>query len=192
MPTRATRLLLSLLLAVGALLAAPGTAQAHAGLTASSPADGSTVTEALPAVVLTFSSTVRGPEVAVTGPDGGTVSTSAVADGSTVTVPVAATTTGAHTVTWAVTSADGHDLTGTLGFTYAGPVPVAGPATSAPAPSTPAASTPAASTPAAAAEQPRTTEPTGSTAGTTGTVVVVALVAVVVLGLVTAGLRRRA
>ncbi|SDO24148.1 hypothetical protein SAMN05660199_01615 [Klenkia soli] len=123
--TRPSTLLLTLLVAATAWLATAGTAQAHTGLTSTTPAEGSTVTEQLTAVTLTFSGAVRGPEVVVTGPDGAVVSTAAATgEGSTVTVPVTPTATGPHTVTWAVTSADGHDLTGTVGFDHAGPVVV--------------------------------------------------------------------
>jgi len=133
---RTRSILLALLVSAAAWLAATGTAQAHTSLSSSSPAEGVTVTEPLSMVTLTFSGGVRGPEVTVTGPDGAVVSTAPASDeGSTVSVPVAPTATGPHTVTWAVTSADGHDLTGTLGFDYAGAVaaPVAEPVTSVPA-----------------------------------------------------------
>ena len=39
-----------------------GTAQAHTGLSSYTPAEGSTVTDQLAAVTLTFSASVRGPE----------------------------------------------------------------------------------------------------------------------------------
>ena len=55
--SRPRRSVLVLLLALAAWLTAAGTAQAHTGLTASTPAEGSTVTEPLAAVTLTrFSS----------------------------------------------------------------------------------------------------------------------------------------
>ncbi|MCW2584212.1 MAG: hypothetical protein JWQ53_3002, partial [Klenkia sp.] len=115
-PRRVPLLLAVLLLSAATWLATTGTAQAHTGLRESSPAEGSTVTDPLTAVTLTFSAAVRSPEVTVAGPDGAAVATAeATADGSVVSVPVAPTATGPHTVTWAVTSADGHRLEGTVG-----------------------------------------------------------------------------
>jgi methionine-rich copper-binding protein CopC len=152
-PTRATRLLLSLLLAVGAWSLTAGTAQAHTALASSSPADGATVADPLTAVVLDFSGAVRGPEVVVEGPDGADVVTGPpTTAGSVVTVPVAPAAAGAHQVRWSVTSGDGHALSGTVAFTYAPPAPptTAAPTTAAPTAAVPATQAPTTTAPATA------------------------------------------
>ena len=191
--TRPRRVLLLPLLLLACWLGATGTAQAHTSLSSSSPAEGSTVTEPLSAVTLTFSGSVRGPEVTVAGPDGAVVSTgTATGEGSAVTVPVAPTATGPHTITWSVTSADGHDLTGTVAFDHAGPV--AAPVGPEPAPSSAATPSPAAATSEPVPAQPaeaaaETPEDEGSGSG----VAIGVAVAVVLLGAggVAVGRRRR-
>lgn len=156
------RLLLTVLLALGAWLGTAGVAQAHTGLQGSTPPEGSTLTEPPTAVTLAFSSTVRGPEVTVTGPDGANVTTAAAtADGSSVTVPVALTAPGPHTVTWAATSADGHRLEGSWVFTSAVPTPPATtPAPTTPLPTTPLPTTPPPMTAAPSTAAPSTAAPT--------------------------------
>ncbi|MCO7220095.1 copper resistance protein CopC [Klenkia sp. PcliD-1-E] len=151
--THRPRALLLALLVLPLWLLGAGPAAAHSGLSSTSPAEGATVSDPLGAVVLTFSGAVRGPDVVVAGPDGVSVGTAeATADGSAVTVPVAPTATGTHTVTWAVTSADGHRLEGSYAFTYAGPVPTRPAASTTPAPgNAPATTAPAAATPSEAA-----------------------------------------
>ena len=193
--TRTRRVLLVPLLLLTCWLGSTGTAQAHTALSSSTPVEGSTVTEPLTQAVLDFNGAVRGAEVTVTGPDGAVVSTGpASTEGGTVTVPVDPTTAGAHTISWSVTSADGHDLEGTVSFDHAGPVatPVAPSPTPAPTPApTTAPTTAVPSVSTAADDAVAALEPEVSTAGRTGTVVLVLLVALVVLGVVTAGLRRR-
>ncbi|SDG74484.1 copper resistance CopC family protein [Klenkia brasiliensis] len=151
--THRPRALLLGLLALPLWLLGAGSAAAHSGLSSTAPAEGATVTDPLAAVVLTFSGTVRGPDVVVTGPDGAPVGTAAAtADGSAVTAPVTPTATGAHTVTWAVTSADGHRLEGSYVFTYAGPVPTTQAPTTTRAPVTPSVAPSAAPSPAEPSE----------------------------------------
>jgi methionine-rich copper-binding protein CopC len=115
-----------------ALLLVPGTAQAHSGLSSSSPAADSTVTEPLTAVELTFAGSVRLREVGVTGPDGASAgSAPPTASGAVVTAAVSLSAPGRYTVTYAVTSDDGHPVDGSLSFSYAPPA-TAAPTTSAP------------------------------------------------------------
>lgn len=140
--THRSRALLLGLLTLPLWLLGTGAAGAHTGLSSTSPAEGATVGDPLTAVVLTFSGSVRGPDVVVTGPDGAPVGTApATADGSSVTAPVAPTVSGAHTVTWAVTSADGHRLEGSYGFQVQLPA-APPPATQAPTTEAPVAATP--------------------------------------------------
>ncbi len=182
--------LLTLATLAGVLLLA-GPAAAHAGLSGSAPADGAVLAEAPAAVTLTFSAAVRGPEVTVTGPDGATVGGEATADGSLVTVPVALAAAGRQTVDWAVTSADGHRLAGTLTFDWTPPV-AAAPTTDAPSG---AEVTAGSTTPAPAAAEPSEAASAGPVDGpgsggalVTGTV---ALLVLAVLGAVVVLVRRR-
>ncbi|WP_336027546.1 copper resistance CopC family protein [Geodermatophilus sp. FMUSA9-8] len=128
------RLAAALLLGLGLLLVAPGTASAHTGLRTTDPAADSTVTSTPQAVTLTFSASILGGDVTVTGPDGSPVGTGPVAhDGAVLIAPVALTAAGRHTVTWSAVSDDGHALDGTFAFEHAPPVAVTPSPTPAPA-----------------------------------------------------------
>lgn len=103
-------------------VATAGSAHAHAELASANPAQGSTV-DRLPATVeLRFTEAVGQPaSVAVTGPGGATF-TSAGPDvvDKVLTQPLepgAETPAGAYTVSYRVTSADGHPISGTVQFT---------------------------------------------------------------------------
>ncbi|HJX45169.1 MAG TPA: copper resistance CopC family protein [Geodermatophilus sp.] len=140
------RLAAVLLLGAGLLLTVPATASAHTVLRTSEPAAGSTATTTPQAVTLTFSASVLGGEVSVTGPDGTPVDAGPVArDGAVLSVPVALTAAGPHTVTWTAVADDGHALDGTFVFEHAPatPLPTAA-ATTTPAPTTDGSGTPAA------------------------------------------------
>jgi methionine-rich copper-binding protein CopC len=103
---------------VCALLAA-GPASAHAELTATTPAQGATVTRLPAQVSLTFSEPVARPvAVVVTGPDGATVSGGGPRiDGGTVTQPVTGSAAaGRYTVSYRAVSDDGHPVSGTVSF----------------------------------------------------------------------------
>ena len=104
----------------GALLgAAP--AAAHTTLKQSDPAAGSTV-QKLPEVVrLTFSDTLPiVPTVTVRDDAGTVVNSSPISPrGNTVLQPVKSTKIGKFTVTWELTSADGHKTSGSFAFTVA-------------------------------------------------------------------------
>ncbi|QHT57725.1 copper resistance protein CopC [Cellulomonas sp. H30R-01] len=143
-----------------ALLGAPA-AQAHNTLRASDPADGATVAFAPDRVTLTFDmpATAIGTEVVVTAADGRVVSAGpAELVDATVAQPLAGELpAGAYAVAWRVTSADGHPIEGSLGFTataatVAGtggaPVPAPEPTADAASPS-PATTSSASSAPTA-------------------------------------------
>lgn len=99
------------------------TASAHTELSTSDPSAGSTV-DRVPAIVrLTFSEPVGQPlAVAVVAPDGSIVSTGAVeTSGNVVSQRLArADAPGSYTISYRVTSLDGHALEGSVTFTLAG------------------------------------------------------------------------
>lgn len=173
--------LLAMLLggATVAQVVAAATASAHAELASSNPAAGARV-EALPDVArLTFTEAVGQPAaLSVTGPDGSEVTTGSVDVVDTVlTRPLdteVALTDGDYTISYQVTSADGHPIAGAVDFTV-----VADGAAADPAP---------------AADSAQAADP-GQSAGTGGglsTGVVVALVAALLaaLGVAVLSIRR--
>jgi hypothetical protein len=108
-------------------LAGSGVALAHASLVSSAPADGETLATPPAQLVLVFDADVvdLGAEAVVTGPSGTPVAvTGVVVDGPTVTWSLdPAAAAGAHTASWRVTSADGHPVEGSFGYTVAAPSP---------------------------------------------------------------------
>jgi methionine-rich copper-binding protein CopC len=110
----------------GALLIAGGTATpaaAHIVLISSSPGDGTSVSRAPAAVVLTFDEPAvsMGTQVLVTGPTGEVAQGSPRLVDNTVTQDLApGAPAGAYTVAWRVTSLDGHPVSGTLTFSAQG------------------------------------------------------------------------
>jgi len=132
----AAGLVVGLLLALG-VVAAPA-AQAHDELVSVDPADGSTVDVAPERVTLTFDepAVALGTVIEVTGPDGSVVSTgdAQLVDSTVSQALVGDLPAGEYSVTWRVTSQDGHAVSGTFGFTAstgALPVPSETPTTSA-------------------------------------------------------------
>ncbi len=127
------------LIAICAALTGAAPAQAHAELVSSSPLDGAMLT-ALPSTVeLTFSEPVGRPaDIVVLGPDGNPLSAGDVVTlDRVVSVTLGATgaaVDGAYTVSYQVTSADGHLITGTTAFMVhadgSSPIPAAGPSAS--------------------------------------------------------------
>lgn len=111
--------------AVALLGALPATARvAHAALVSSSPSDGSTLTAVPPEVSLTFNEDINPQFATVTVTSGGTTAStgSPEVDGATVYQPLdPAMAEGKYTVTYRVTSADGHPVSGKVGFTYDAP-----------------------------------------------------------------------
>jgi methionine-rich copper-binding protein CopC len=126
-----------LAVAVVALLAGAGAAQAHSTLVSTDPADGSTVGIVPAQVTLTFSEPVEplGTQVVVLAPDGRTVSSGdAVLAGTSVSEAlVSGLPAGAYRVEWRITSSDGHPVSGTFGFTATAGTATAGTATAGPA-----------------------------------------------------------
>jgi methionine-rich copper-binding protein CopC len=113
------RRLASALLALGLLVAAPAAAFAHDVLERTNPADGTTVTKLPDAVVLTFSETplALGAQVVVTGPSGPVSSGTPTISGRDVKQAIAPTApAGDYTVSYRITSDDGHPVTGTFSF----------------------------------------------------------------------------
>ncbi|MGO4598948.1 copper resistance CopC family protein [Terrabacter sp. 2RAF25] len=116
---RLVSILLGLGLSVGLLGAAPLAASAHDVLERTNPADGTTVSKMPATVVLTFSEAPLdiGSQVVVTGPSGPVSSGAPTISGRDVTQSVAPNAPGGdYTVTYRVTSDDGHPVTGTFSF----------------------------------------------------------------------------
>lgn len=148
------------------VLSAPS-ASAHNTLVSSDPVDGSTVGSAPSAITLVFNEPAQalGSEVLVTDPNGVTVSSGPVelTDASVVQPLTGELPAGLYTVTWRVTSADGHPIDGTLTFTAEAattvgvdPGPSANPETTAQA--TPEPESPEATTSATESPSPITAE----------------------------------
>ncbi|MGY1915148.1 copper resistance CopC family protein [Blastococcus sp. SYSU DS0973] len=130
---RAATLLLAL---VAGVLSLGAPALAHDGLVSTSPAAGATVATGPAVVELGFTGETLplGTQVAVTGPDGATVSESpAEIQGTTVVQALAADLpAGSYRVEWRSASSDGHPLVGSFDFTVAAGRAPAGPASVAP------------------------------------------------------------
>ncbi len=110
-------------LLAGSLLMLPALALGHTELTASDPADGSTITDAPDEVVLTFAGEVdEAASFTVTGPSGGEVGSGSldleVADRNILRGPVEVAASGEYTVAWSVVGDDGHEVEGEVTFTY--------------------------------------------------------------------------
>ncbi|MFK5690875.1 copper resistance protein CopC [Ornithinimicrobium sp. LYQ92] len=120
--TRLPRIPLALLL-TGALVLAPGAAQAHDELTGSEPVDGATA-EAPEEVTLTYSGQIAtvGATVQVTDEDGQEVTDGdpEVEGTSVVQDLVDDLPDGEYAVAWRVTSEDGHPISGEFGFAVTG------------------------------------------------------------------------
>ncbi len=101
------------------VLGIPQPAWAHNGLVSSSPADGSTVAEPPPSIVLTFNEPAikTGTKVLVTGPDGAVAAGAPELIDNTVEQALQPELpAGEYTVEWRVTSADGHPINGEFSF----------------------------------------------------------------------------
>ncbi len=174
-------------LVAGLGLSAATAAQAHNVLLKTNPASGSTVAKLPANVVLTFNLPALniGAAMQVVGPNGD------VADGKPALVDTTVSEAvqpgapaGAYKVTWRVTSADGHPISGTFAFTAkagdGGTAPTGPTATADPA------------GPVVSAATPQSTTSSGvSGAHVAIIVVVVILLIAVVLGVLLALRRRR-
>jgi methionine-rich copper-binding protein CopC len=188
------RLGILVLTATISLLATATPAWAHTTVKSSVPAANSVVPAPPAAVTLTFSERLSIlPTVAVKDA-AGTVVNSGVAtlDGSVVTQPVKATSTGKYTVEWQATAQDGDKSKGSFAFTLTGGAPSASVDPASPsagstvdAPSPPQAATTSSAAPVATAD----TED-GGTAWWVWALPVIVVVALVATFLVV--LRRRA
>lgn len=138
-PRVLTRLLLVVLVTLGAggLLLAP--ASAHVSLTGTTPADGASVDAAPTAVELTYSDALLevGNVVAVAGPAGPLVLDPLQVSDRTLVQPLPADLPpGEYTVQWRAASGDGHPIEGTFAFTST----AAAPTTTAPTTTSPTTS----------------------------------------------------
>ncbi|WP_076260534.1 copper resistance CopC family protein [Intrasporangium flavum] len=119
---RVPSLLLALGLAAGVVLGivgAPTVASAHDVLERSNPSDGAAVNTLPDAVELSFAEAplAVGTQIVVTGPTGNVAEGSPTIEGSIVRQKLAATAPGGdYTVTYRVTSDDGHPVTGSFSF----------------------------------------------------------------------------
>lgn len=123
-------------------------AAAHDSLVSTSPADGATVSATPDQIVLTFNepAVAVGTEIVVAGPDGQVQQGRPRLVENTVRQAVMpGAPAGRYTVTWRVTSDDGHPVSGTFAFTSTAP-----------------GATPSRGTPTAATTDPSTTTPTAT------------------------------
>lgn len=174
-------------------------ASAHDYLISSDPAADSVVSTAIDTVSLTFNDRVldiggNSALVTVTGPDAATrhfeTGCATIAD-TVVSAPVALGAAGKYTVTYQIVSADGHQVSNTLGFTYqppAGTTPAAGTEkTACGASTTTPSAEPSTSASAPAVAQPTETaaspQPTAAAATTDYGLVIGIAIGIVVLAL---------
>ena len=109
-------------LVVALFLAGAGPAAAHDVLVGSDPADGATLSAVPAQVSFTFDQPVQNfdPEVAITGPDGVShTSTGVSVLGNVVSAPFGQTIAGSYIAAYRIISADGHPVTGEIRFTVA-------------------------------------------------------------------------
>ena len=156
------RAVLASVAAAGLVLMLAAPASAHDSLVSSSPADGQTVATMPDSIVLTMNeaAVAVGTRVVVIGPDGEVQQGRPRLSKNTVQQAVEPNSpAGRYTVTWRVTSADGHPVSGTFSFVASS---AATPTPSAPASTT--SSTAAASAPTTASDQAGT-QAAGPTSG---------------------------
>nr|WP_296076381.1 copper resistance protein CopC [uncultured Actinoplanes sp.] len=122
---RAPRVLLFLLVALGALVLPAGPAPAHAVLLGATPSPGTIVGTSPTEIVITFSEAVTPVtgRVQVLAPDGKRISGTATASGPTLRIPVrrASRPLGTYLVSYRVISADTHPVGGALTFSVGAP-----------------------------------------------------------------------
>ncbi|WIM99203.1 copper resistance protein CopC [Actinoplanes oblitus] len=125
MTGRLPRLFLLLLIALGAILAIPEPALAHAATVGSSPAPGSVVGTSPTEVTVTFSEAITpvGGHIQVVAPDGERISGLATARGAVLHIPVrtAAHPLGTYLISFRVISADSHPVGGAITFSVGAP-----------------------------------------------------------------------
>jgi len=124
-----------LMLGLTLLVAGAGAAQAHARFLASEPANGSTLTTAPASVRLTFNEDVLAgsAKLRLDGPAGAAAVGEVVVRTTTVAAALPPDLgSGTYTVTWRVTSADGHPISGAFRFTLTLPAAASSPASASP------------------------------------------------------------
>lgn len=182
-------------------LAGASSASAHDQLVSTTPGAGSTVAHAPAAVTLTFNESVvkTGTQVQVRSSTGTDAQTGQVSvAGAVVTQPLKADLPGgAYTVVWRATSADGHPVSGTFGFTVAAAAnPSTASASTSASPSRPPSSNPSSSIDvtftSTSSSTPTTQTPTNKTNNQPVLIIVAVVVAIVVIGGVAALIRTRA
>jgi methionine-rich copper-binding protein CopC len=112
--------LVAVLVAVLVLGVRPYPAGAHTELVSSVPAQGDQVSQGLDRVELVFGEDLlaAGAAIAVRGPAGEEVAVGAAGtSGSTAAARLTLSAPGSHTLTYRVVGADGHVISGSLGFT---------------------------------------------------------------------------
>jgi copper transport protein len=123
--TRAVRVLLLLLVALGALLAPAGPASAHAALLGSTPAPGTVIGASPSEIVVTFSEAVTPVtgRIQVLDPAGKRISGEPAVAGATLRIPIrrAAQPLGTYLVSYRVISADSHPVGGAITFSVGAP-----------------------------------------------------------------------
>ena len=171
-PTMLRRVLPALMVALGALLLAPATANAHTDFDYSLPTDGASVGEPLDEVTVAFTLpvTLVGNGFAVLDPQNNELAPFAVTDDDTVfrlqfDPPLAG---GTVAVRYEVRAEDGHVLAGSFVFAVDAPVPTtAPPTTTAPSTAAPVDSAPEVAVTTTAPTATTSIAPAGSEAPTT-------------------------
>jgi methionine-rich copper-binding protein CopC len=116
---RLSSILLALGVCLGVIVALPATATAHDVLEKTTPSDGTSLDRLPSTVVLTFAEPplAIGTQVVVTGPSGNVAMGTPVIEGTDVTQALSPSApAGDYTVTYRVTSDDGHPVSGSFSF----------------------------------------------------------------------------
>ncbi|TDL80821.1 copper resistance CopC family protein [Peribacillus frigoritolerans] len=100
------------------LLILPNTAFAHTHMTSSNPEEGSTVTEPVKEIELTFDTPIESLSTMTLTRDGADVPLEVKAEGETLKgISSSELENGSYTADWKIIGEDGHEMEGTLAFT---------------------------------------------------------------------------
>ncbi|USK34596.1 copper resistance protein CopC [Bacillus sp. F19] len=106
------------LLGMLVLLILPNTAFAHTHMTSSTPEEGSTVTEPMKEIELTFDTAIESLSTISLTRDGAEVPLDVKAEGETLKgITSSELENGSYTADWKIIGEDGHEMEGTLAFT---------------------------------------------------------------------------
>jgi methionine-rich copper-binding protein CopC len=106
------------LLGMLVLLILPNTAFAHTHMTSSTPEEGSTVTEPMKEIELTFDTAIESLSTITLTKDGAEVPLEVKAEGETLKgISSSEFENGSYTADWKIIGEDGHEMEGTLAFT---------------------------------------------------------------------------